>query len=72
MEPVSGLPAWFLWRSYYLLQVPSLFRKARIAVDWTLDVVFPPDIGPVDVDVNTLEDPVVLEYYRRGWRTWNE
>ncbi len=43
--PVSGLPAWFLWRSYYLLQVPSLFRRARIAVDWTLDVVFPPDIA---------------------------
>ena len=43
--PVSGLPAWFLWRSYYLLQVPSLFRKARIAVDWTLDLVFPPDVA---------------------------
>lgn len=43
--PVSGLPAWFLWRSYYLLQVPSLFRKARIAVDWTLDLLFPPDVA---------------------------
>lgn len=43
--PVSGLPAWFLWRSYYLLQVPSLFRKARIAVDWTLDLMFPPDVA---------------------------
>lgn len=43
--PVSGLPAWFLWRSYYLLQVPSLFRRARIAVDWTLDLLFPPDVA---------------------------
>jgi NADH dehydrogenase len=43
--PVSGLPAWFMWRTYYLLQVPSLFRRARIAFDWTLDVVFPPDIA---------------------------
>ncbi len=43
--PVSGLPAWFLWRTYYLLQVPSLFRRARIAFDWTLDVIFPPDIA---------------------------
>ncbi len=43
--PVSGLPAWFLWRSYYLLQVPSMFRKARIALDWTLDLVFPPDVA---------------------------
>lgn len=43
--PVAGLPAWFLWRSYYLLQVPSLFRKSRIAIDWTLDMAFPPDIA---------------------------
>lgn len=43
--PVAGLPGWVLWRSYYLLQVPSLYRKMRIALDWTLDVVFPPDIA---------------------------
>jgi NADH dehydrogenase len=54
--PVSGLPAWFLWRSYYLLQVPSLFRKARIAVDWTLDVVFPPDIAWIPSSTKQLTD----------------
>lgn len=54
--PVSGLPAWFLWRSYYLLQVPSLFRKARIAVDWTLDVVFPPDIAWIPSSSKQLTD----------------
>jgi NADH dehydrogenase len=54
--PVSGLPAWFLWRSYYLLQVPSLFRKARIAIDWTLDVVFPPDIAWIPASSKQLHD----------------
>ncbi|MGQ0849155.1 MAG: NAD(P)/FAD-dependent oxidoreductase [Actinomycetota bacterium] len=43
--PVSGLLGWFLWRSYYLLQLPTLLRKARVAMDWTLDVLFPPDIA---------------------------
>ena len=43
--PVAGLPGWVLWRSYYLLQVPSLYRKMRIALDWTLDIIFPPDIA---------------------------
>lgn len=43
--PVSGLLAWFLWRSYYLLRLPTLLRKARVALDWTLDLVFPPDIA---------------------------
>jgi NADH dehydrogenase len=43
--PVSGIVAWFLWRSYYLLRLPGLFRKLRVALDWTLDLVFPPDIA---------------------------
>lgn len=43
--PVSGFPAWFLWRSYYLWQLPTVLRKARVALDWTLDLIFPPDIA---------------------------
>jgi NADH dehydrogenase len=42
---VSGFVAWFLWRSYYLLRLPTLVRKARVAFDWTLDLIFPPDIA---------------------------
>lgn len=44
-RPVTGLPAWFLWRGYYLWRLPTLLRKARVALDWTLDVMFPPDIA---------------------------
>lgn len=43
--PVSGLPAWFLYRSYYLMRLPSLMRKARVALDWTVDLFFPPDVA---------------------------
>lgn len=43
--PVTGLAAWFLWRSYYLLRLPSLLRKARVSLDWTLDFLFPPDVA---------------------------
>jgi NADH dehydrogenase len=43
--PVSGLIGWFLWRSYYLLQLPTFLRKARVGLDWTLDMVFPPDVA---------------------------
>ncbi len=42
---VSGFVAWFLWRSYYLMRLPTLLRKARVAIDWTLDLIFPPDIA---------------------------
>jgi NADH dehydrogenase len=41
---LSGLPAWMLWRAYYLSQVPTLGRKLRIFVEWTWGMFFPPDI----------------------------
>jgi NADH:ubiquinone reductase (H+-translocating) len=42
---VRGFVAWFLWRSYYLKRLPTLGRKARVALDWALDLVFPPDVA---------------------------
>ena len=41
---VSGLPAWLLWRAYYLSQMPTLGRKVRIFVEWTWGMFFPNDI----------------------------
>lgn len=43
--PVTGFPAWFLFRSYYLMRLPSLMRKSRVALDWLLDFFFPPDVA---------------------------
>ena len=42
--PVTGLPAWLLWRAYYLSQMPTLGRKLRIFVEWTWRMFFPTDI----------------------------
>jgi hypothetical protein len=41
--------AWFLWRSYYLLRLPTLDRKIRVAIDWTLDFVLKRDIVEISV-----------------------
>jgi NADH dehydrogenase len=41
---ISGLPAWLLWRAYYLSQMPTLGRKLRIFVEWTWGMFFPADI----------------------------
>ena len=41
---LSGFLAWWLWRTVYLLKLPGLDRKIRVAVDWTLDLLLPPDI----------------------------
>ena len=41
---LSGLPAWMLWRAYYLLLMPTLGRKVRIFVEWTWSMFFAADI----------------------------
>jgi NADH:ubiquinone reductase (H+-translocating) len=37
---LSGFPAWFLWRSVYLMKMPGLARRVRVALDWTVDLFF--------------------------------
>jgi NADH dehydrogenase len=37
----SGFIAWWLWRTVYLSKLPRLEKKLRVALDWTLDLVFP-------------------------------
>ncbi|MGR4065400.1 MAG: NAD(P)/FAD-dependent oxidoreductase [Vulcanimicrobiaceae bacterium] len=46
---LTGFLAWFLWRTYYLSRLPGLDRKLRVAFDWTLDMVFPPDIAELRI-----------------------
>ena len=41
----SGFIAWFLWRSIYLLKLPRFEKKVRVALGWTLNLLFPPDLA---------------------------
>ncbi len=46
---LTGFLAWFLWRSYYLMRLPGLDRKLRVAFDWTLELLFARDIAELRV-----------------------
>ena len=35
---ITGWPAWWMWRTVYLMKMPGLGRKLRVAADWTLDL----------------------------------
>jgi NADH dehydrogenase len=37
---LRGYPAWFMHRTYHLSRMPTLNRKIRIAMDWTLALFF--------------------------------
>jgi len=46
---LSGFWAWWLWRTVYLLKMPGLGRKMRVALDWTINMIFRPEIVHLDV-----------------------
>jgi NADH dehydrogenase len=41
---LTGLPAWLLWRAFYLARIPTLGRKLRIFVEWSWSMFFSTDI----------------------------
>ncbi len=58
---ISGFAAWFVWRTLYLAKMPGLSRKARVAIDWALDLVFPRDyvqLGVHTVDSKRADSPI--------------
>ena len=46
---LRGFPAWWVWRSYYLMQMPRFERKLRIVIDWTVALFFKNDIVKLDL-----------------------
>jgi NADH dehydrogenase len=41
----TGILAWLMGRSYHLLMMPGLARKARVVADWTTAMLFPRDLS---------------------------
>jgi len=40
----SGFVAWWMWRTIYLSKLPRFEKKLRVALDWTLDLIFTKDL----------------------------
>jgi NADH dehydrogenase len=57
---VKGFLGWFLHRSYHLWAMPTIGRRVRIAIDWTIALLFPRDI----TQFGSFEDP--REPFRRA------
>jgi len=46
---VYGFVAWWVWRTYYVMQMPQWQRRIRIIVDWTVALLFKNDIAKLDL-----------------------
>src|SRR5689334_20174985 len=51
----SGFFAWWIWRTVYLSKLPRFEKKLRVALDWTLDLLFTKDL----VQFQTFRAPTV-------------
>ena len=60
---LSGFPAWWLWRTVYLLKSPSWSRRVKVALDWTWELFFPRDLAHPRVNQT---ERIARAHYRPG------
>jgi NADH dehydrogenase FAD-containing subunit len=46
---IHGFLAWWLWRMYYLGNLPTLDKRVRVMVDWIIDLLFRRDVTRLKV-----------------------
>lgn len=44
---VHGFVAWWLWRTFYLSNLPTAKKKLKVMSDWTMDLIFKPDVAMI-------------------------
>ena len=44
---LHGFLAWWLWRTYYLINLPTTKKKIKVIGDWTFDFIFKPDVSQI-------------------------
>jgi NADH:ubiquinone reductase (H+-translocating) len=44
---IHGFAAWWLWRTYYLGNLPTIKKKLKVMGDWTSDLMFKPDVAMI-------------------------
>jgi NADH dehydrogenase len=42
-----GFLAWWLWRTYYLANLPTTKKKLKVLGDWMSDLIFKPDVSMI-------------------------
>jgi NADH dehydrogenase len=44
-----GFPAWFLWKTIYMLKLPTLAARLRVVLDWSVEIFFERDVSELTV-----------------------
>jgi transposase len=46
---LTGFPAWFLWKTVYMMKLPTLAKKLRVLLDWAVEMFFERDVSELAV-----------------------
>jgi NADH dehydrogenase len=44
---LHGFAAWWIWRTYYLGNLPTIRKKLKVMGDWTSDLISKPDVAMI-------------------------
>lgn len=47
---LTGFSAWFLWKTIYMLKLPTWAARLRVVLDWTVELFFERDVSELTVD----------------------
>ena len=45
-----GFPAWFMWKTIYMLKLPTWAARLRVILDWTVELFFERDVSEVSAE----------------------
>ena len=43
----KGFIALWLWRTFYIVQVPTTRKKLKVILNWSLDTLYKPDVAMI-------------------------
>ena len=66
---ISGFWAWWLYRTFFLFQLPGLKRKMQVLIDWSLELVFHRDIVKLDI---TKSHQTTYSHYSQGQKVFSQ
>jgi NADH dehydrogenase len=66
---LSGVLAWLMWRTVYLMKLPGWGRRLKVAASWTFDLVLPPELVQLRVGART---GIVREHFEPGQEVFHQ
>jgi NADH:ubiquinone reductase (H+-translocating) len=61
---IHGFFAWWLWRTFYLSNLPTIKKKLKVMGDWTMDLIYKPDVAIIKGYKEDYHDKAALGHSR--------